>query len=215
MTTNLRLVYDCHRVAKLVSAEFGDAPRLAHFLTECLVAFDEKSVADEIGSNVYRAVLQHLRKELALRFGLLAGGKMLLRDIHEERSQRVLAQFGPYVPQARECFDAKVKEKGIEEIYVFEAMAKRLLVSSLVATSHDVEYSRDRDRLARIVFLAWMASSPRRPAVLGNTATGLGVLVDKLLVGDGEPSVVAVPAPTPRVVPPVPRPCLHLVENND
>ena len=73
---------------------------------------------------MYQAVLRHLRQELALRFGLLAGGKMLLRDISEERSRRVLAQFGPHIAQARECFDAKVTERGIDKIYVFEAMAK-------------------------------------------------------------------------------------------
>lgn len=213
MTTNLRLVYDNHRIAKLVAAEFGDAPRLAHFLAQCLTAFDEKSVAEEIGRDVYQAVLRHFRQELALRFGLLAGGKMLLRDISEERSRRVLAQFGPHIAQARECFDAKVTERGIDKIYVFEAMAKRLLVSSLVATSHDVEYPRDRDRLARIAFLAWMASSPRRPAVLGNTATALGVLVDNLLAGDGELTGVTLPAPALKIVQPVPR--LRLVENND
>lgn len=213
MATNIRLVYDSHRVAKLVSAEFADAPRLAHFLAQCLTAFDEKSVAEEIGRDVYQAVLRHLRQELTSRFGTFVKGEMLLRDIDEERARRVLSQFGPHVVQVHEYFVAKVTERGIDEIYLFYAMAKKALVSSLVVTSHDVEYPRDRDRLAYIAFLAWMASSPRRPAVLGNTATGLGVLVDKLLADDGELTGVTLPAPALKIVQPVPH--LRLVENND
>lgn len=204
MATNLRLVYDSQRsvctpaIAGLVLRHFGDAPHLAELLTQCMGAVDAKSSADEIPLCTYDAVLLHVRGELTEQFGrrLCVGGvwRSVLRDVDPARAGYVLRQFGLHTEFARERFATAVTERNVGRIFpIFARIAERLR-SHLVVTSNMLEYRRDRTHLEYVTFVACMASSPSRPAVLVDEAHRLGALVDKLLA---PVAVASAPAPAP------------------